>query len=198
VTNEPTGTASRPYHHGDLRRVLLDAATEAIAEDGPTRLSMRDVARRVGVSHAAPAHHFRDKTGLLTAVAVRGYQQLADALAETWDSTHDFLEVGVAYVRFALANPAAFDVMFRPYLLRVDDPDLAAARARSRSYLYGPAGELADGDEMSAGVAGWSLVHGLASLWLNGVVPPELGDDPEQVARMVGRHLFAARRGRTD
>ena len=77
--------AERPYHHGDLRRALLAAALDVIATDGPAALSLRDLARRAGVSHAAPAHHFRDRTGLLTAVAVEGYGMLADALARPAD-----------------------------------------------------------------------------------------------------------------
>jgi AcrR family transcriptional regulator len=183
---------AKPYHHGDLRQALLDAAVEAIVEDGSASFSLRDLARRIGVSHAAPAHHFGDKTGLLTALAAEGYGLLADAQAETWERTHDFLEVGVAYARFALDHPAHFEVMYRPELLRADDPDLVAARGRSGSFLYGPAGTLVDGEALSAGVAGWALVHGIVALWINGNLPPELGDDPEQVVRLAGRHLFSS------
>lgn len=75
-------TTERAYHHGDLRRALLTAALDAIAQEGPDALSLRDLARRAGVSHAAPAHHFKDRTGLLTAVAAEGYALFADALAE--------------------------------------------------------------------------------------------------------------------
>ena len=129
-------TTSR-YHHGALRPALLDAALEAIGEVGPTALSMRDVARRAGVSHAASAHHFGDKAGLLTALAAQGYDLLADELAAAWAATGRFLEVGVAYVRFAVAHPAHFAVMFRPELLHLDDPALRAAKARSAAALYG-------------------------------------------------------------
>src|SRR5918994_1639788 len=82
---------TRPYHHGDLRRTLLAAAVDAIAESGPTALSLRDLARRAGVSHAAPAHHFGDKAGLLTALAAEGYELLGEAL-ETAVRTGDFAE----------------------------------------------------------------------------------------------------------
>ena len=92
-------SSARPYHHGDLRRAVLDAAVAAIAESGPAALSLRDLARRAEVSHAAPAHHFGDKAGVLTALAAEGYALLGDALLETHDRTGDFLEVGVAYVR---------------------------------------------------------------------------------------------------
>jgi AcrR family transcriptional regulator len=81
VTTAPHKTA-RPYHHGDLRRALIDAAVQAIAEVGPAAVSLRDLARRTGVSHAAPAHHFGDKAGLLSAVAADGFRCLAATLRE--------------------------------------------------------------------------------------------------------------------
>ena len=183
---------ARPYHHGDLPRVLLEAAVEAIAEVGPAALSLRDLARRAGVSHAAPAHHFGDKAGLLTAVATDGFRRLAASLGETYRATGSFLEVGVAYVRFAVTHRAHFEVMFRPELYRTDDPALVQARDAARSMLYPPAADLAgaDGDRLGAAVAAWSLVHGLATLWLDRNLPPQLGDDPEQIVREVARHLF--------
>ena len=183
----------KPYHHGDLRRALLDAAIDSITETGSASFSLRDLARRIGVSHAAPAHHFEDKTGLLTALAVEGYEILADEQARVWEETGDFLEVGVAYVRFAVEHPAHFEVMYRPELLRPDDPDLLAAHERSRQFLYGPAGTLVKGDALGAGLAGWSLAHGLVSLWAAGNLPDELGD-PEDLMRMVGKYLFTPRR----
>jgi AcrR family transcriptional regulator len=184
---------ARPYHHGDLPRVLLDTAIQAILEVGPAAVSLRDLARRAGVSHAAPAHHFGDKAGLLTAVAADGFGRLAATLREAYQTTGNFLEVGVAYVRFAVTHRAHFEVMFRPELYRTDDPDLVRARDGTRSLLYPPAANLAtspDGDEVRAAVAAWSLVHGLATLWLNRNLPPQLGDDPEQITREVARYLF--------
>jgi hypothetical protein len=83
--------------------------------------------------------------------------------------------------------------MFRPELYRTDDPELIQARDAARALLYPPAAEAAnspDGDEVRAGVAARSLVHGLATLWLNHNLPPQLGDDPEQIAREVAQHLF--------
>jgi AcrR family transcriptional regulator len=112
---------ARPYHHGNLRWAVLAAAVEAITEVGPAGVSLRDLARRAGVSHAAPAHHFGDKAGLLTALAAEGYSLLADALEAAQHRTRDFLEVGVAYVRFAVEHRAHFEVMFRPDLYHPDD-----------------------------------------------------------------------------
>ena len=184
----------RPYHHGDLPRALLEAALQAIVEVGPAAVSLRDLARRTGVSHAAPAHHFGDKAGLLTAVATDGFRRLAATLGQTYRATGSFLEVGVAYVGFAVAHRAHFEVMFRPELYRTDDPELVRAREQARALLYPPAGEAANGpdgrDELRAGVAAWSLVHGLATLWLNHNLPAQLGDDPEQITREVAHYLF--------
>lgn len=185
------GTERRTYHHGDLRRVLLAAAVDAIGEHGPAALSLRDLARRAGVSHAAPAHHFRDKAGLLTALAAEGFDLLADELAR---SGGDLLEVGVGYIRFAVEHRAHFEVMFRPELYHGDDPALVAARQRAGERLRGGVAALpgvrtgadAEADQLAA----WSIVHGFAALWLGGALPPGAGDDPEAAGRAVIRRLF--------
>ena len=183
----------RPYHHGNLRRAVLDEAIDVIGEAGPGAIRLRDLARRVGVSHAAPAHHFGDKRGLLTAVAAEGYRLFAAALRDEYERTGSFRELGVAYVRFAVEHRAYFEVMFRPDLYRNEDPELAEARKEAAALLYTPLSRLSGGDPsfdtLRAGVAAWSFVHGLATLYLNGALPPELGDDPEQIARSVPGHF---------
>jgi AcrR family transcriptional regulator len=183
-------TANRGYHHGDLRRALLAAAVEAIGESGPAALSLRDLARRAGVSHAAPAHHFGDKAGLLTALAVEGFDLLAEALGRAGD---DLLEIGVAYVRFAVDHRAHFEVMFAPGLYRADDPEVAAARARAGAALRGGVAARPAGPTVEPGrdaLAAWSIVHGFATLWLAGALPPGSGDNPEDAARAVIRRFF--------
>jgi AcrR family transcriptional regulator len=195
TTDTSPSKDARPYHHGDLPRALLDAAIQAILEVGPAAVSLRDLARRAGVSHAAPAHHFGDKAGLLTAVAADGFRRLAATLREAHQATGSFLEVGVAYVGFAVTHRAHFEVMFRPELYHTDDPELVRARDAARALLYPPAAEAATSpngrdDGVRAAVAAWSLVHGLATLWLNHNLPPQLGDDPQQITREVARHLF--------
>lgn len=181
--------AGNGYHHGDLRRAVLAAATEAISEDGVAALSLRDLARRAGVSHAAPAHHFGDRSGLLTALATDGYTMLGDALTAAGPQ---LLEQGVAYVRFAVAHPAHFEVMFRPQLYRADDPELLVAQRRATQALSeGVAAEAAAGDGVEVRVAAWSIVHGFATLWLAGALAPELLDqDPGEVACRAIRLLF--------
>jgi AcrR family transcriptional regulator len=179
----------RPYHHGNLRRVLLDAALDEIRERGPMGLSMRELARRAGVSHAAPAHHFGDKVGLLTAIAAEGYRLLGDALRSAREPG-GFLETGLAYLTFSLEHPAHFEVMFRPDLYRAEDPEVVAAEAETNRLLYGTAGsDFPDADAMRIGIAGWSFVHGFASLWASGNLKM-LGDDPVAAAGDVARVLF--------
>lgn len=180
-----------PYHHGDLRRALLDTALVAIAEHGPAAVSLRDLARRAGVSHAAPTHHFRDKTGLLTAVAAEGWALLANALGETHARGSNFAEMGVSYVLFATSHPAHFAVMRAPGLVRDDDPELRAAQDRAGSYLRGGADQYrADpADARVTALAAWSLVHGLSTLLLEGAVTPEPGSDIATLARAVTARL---------
>jgi AcrR family transcriptional regulator len=185
-----TSENGRPYHHGDLRRVLLEEAVASLRESGPAALSLRDLARRAGVSHAAPAHHFGDKRGLLTAVAAEGFRRLSASLGATYEATRDLAEVGVAYVTFAVEERPYFDVMFRPDLYDPDDPELVAARSASGAALYGPAATVSE-----AGIAAWSLVHGLATLGLAGNLPPEIGGDLAAAARRVTGYLFRAREG---
>ncbi|MFJ8774213.1 TetR/AcrR family transcriptional regulator [Streptomyces microflavus] len=182
----------RTYHHGDLRRAILSAALDAIAAEGPAALSLRDLARRAGVSHAAPAHHFKDRTGLLTAVAAEGYALFADALA----GAPDLRERGVAYVRFAATHPAHFQVMFQPDLYRADDPDLLSAQARATDALRAGVADLPPGgrgeDDRLAGVAAWSLAHGFATLLLSGNLSDALeGRDPEEAFRSLTGLIFA-------
>jgi AcrR family transcriptional regulator len=179
-------TSHRPYHHGDLRAELLRAAIETIEEAGLGALTLRSVARRAGVSHTAAAYHFGDKAGLLTAIAVDGYRRLGEALGGA-EHCGTFLDVGVAYVEFAVSHRAHFAVMFRPELLHADDEMLRRARARTAEILYGTS-EPSD-DELADGLAAWAIVHGLATLWLDGNIPPRLGRDPAVVARLVAARL---------
>ena len=180
-------SGSRPYHHGNLRPALISAAIGEIGESGPAAMSLRAVARRAGVTHAAATYHFGDRAGLLTAVAAEGYRLLAEALRGAQETRGSFLEVGVAYVRFAVTHRAHFEVMYRPELYHRDDAELGRARAAAATLLYGT-GEITR-ERMAYGVAAWSIVHGLATLWLNGNLPAQLGDDPEEITRVVAAHL---------
>ncbi|WP_405881941.1 TetR/AcrR family transcriptional regulator [Streptomyces sp. NBC_01136] len=195
-----TSAPQRPYHHGDLRRAILSAALDVIAADGPSALSLRDLARRAGVSHAAPAHHFKDRTGLLTAIAAEGHELLSATLAEATD----LRDAGVHYVRFAREHPAHFQVMFTPELLRENDLELTTARAltadRLRTAVSTASGVSDEIDPRLAGIAAWSLAHGFATLLLShnldgaigaiGGVGAVGGQDPEEVFRTLTGMLF--------
>jgi AcrR family transcriptional regulator len=182
----------RPYHHGDLRPALLAAAVGTIEDTGAAAMSLREVARRAGVTHTAATYHFGDKGGLLAAVAAEGYHMLADALLAAREQKQSFLEMGVAYVHFALTHPAHFEVMYHPALYAHDDPDVQEAKRNTAALLYGSRDATAE--QIAAGVAAWSIVHGFVTLWINGNLPPQLGDDPEAVARIVASHLRVRRR----
>ena len=166
-----------------------------IEEVGPAHVSLRELARRAGVSHTAPAHHFGDKTGLLTAIAVEGYLLLADRLTDAMERTGSFLEVGVAYVEFAVGHRAHFEVMFRPELYDANHDDVRAARQKSGAALYGGvrtvAGAATRHDDRTGGLAAWSIVHGFASLWITGALPPGLSADPAAATRQVAGVLFS-------
>ncbi|MCX4813119.1 TetR/AcrR family transcriptional regulator [Streptomyces sp. NBC_01239] len=188
-----SGSRRRPYHHGDLRRAILTAALDVIAVDGPSALSLRDLARRAGVSHAAPAHHFKDRTGLLTAIAAEGFGLLAGAIAEA----ADLKDAGVRYVRFAREHPAHFQVMFAPELLRDDDLELTTARALAADALsHAVSAVPPEGrgpDARLAGVAAWSLAHGFATLLLGHNLDGAVSErDPEEVFRALASMLFQA------
>jgi AcrR family transcriptional regulator len=189
---------SVPYHHGDLPAALLEAVDRAITDRGVTGVSLRDVARRARVSHGAPAHHFRNKAGLLTAFATAGYQLLAEsviaAVAESGaaDGAAELAAIGRGYVRFAVGHPAHFEVMFRLDALNPDDPEFVAAgeaayglltatidRCRAAGRLHGRSPEV-------VAVSAWSMVHGLSALWISGRLAERITEqDPERLAAAV-------------
>ncbi|SNC59624.1 transcriptional regulator, TetR family [Kytococcus aerolatus] len=184
---------STGYHHGDLRRVMLRAAAETVATEGVDALSLRDLARRAGVSHSAPAHHFAHRRGLLTALATEGHDALADRLVAV--EGEGFEHVAVAYVRFALDQRGHYAVMHRADLLDEDNCALQEARAASTNPLRrGVAGLLpCQRGELShdeAALAAWALVHGIAGLALDG----RTGDagEVERFALRCARQLFRA------
>jgi AcrR family transcriptional regulator len=188
-----------PYHHGDLRRAVLDAALDVIATSGPSAISLRDLARRAGVSHAAPAHHFKDKAGLLTAIAVEGHEMLADSLAEAIaESRTALVDLGVRYVRFALEHPAHFEVMYRPDLYHRKAPELIAARERTGGMLRGTMEAMSEDttgpDTGLAQLAAWSVAHGFATLTRGGNLDRTIGDqDPTDVFRALTKVLFVGK-----
>ncbi|MFO0675201.1 MAG: TetR/AcrR family transcriptional regulator [Polyangiaceae bacterium] len=172
--------APRTYHHGDLRRALLDAATELLREGGPENVSLRECARRIGVSHAAPYRHFPTKESLLDALAADGFRGLREAgirgMRGIVDARDRLDAYGVAYVRFAVKHPDHFRLMFTR---KVDGAAAPCGDAEDAFLLLRECvqavlardGEVAPGDLDSAVVAFWTLPHGLAMLILDGRIP---------------------------
>ena len=177
------------YHHGDLKAAILAKAAGLVAERGADGISLRELAREAGVSHAAPAHHFTDRRGLFTALAAQGWRMLADALA---DARPDFIAAALAYVRFALDHPGHYAVMFDRSLVNPDDPDLVAAENAAGIELAQGVGTLKDqrakADPDNAALAAWSLVHGFAMLRLNGAIDTD--DDPMAAVEKIALMLF--------
>jgi len=176
-------SSERAYHHGALREALLEAAEAVIAERGVDGFSLRETARRAGVSPAAPGHHFKDARGLLTALATAGFREFGDALAAAslaQDRDARIRAQGLAYVRFALANRAKFDLMWRKTLIDGADPDFTEAGNRAFRILDeavrgdASAGECWEAD-MAPSIAAWSIVHGFARLAIDGVFGTEEG-----------------------
>ena len=178
------------YHHGDLKAVILQHTAELVAASGADALSLRELARAAGVSHAAPAHHFTDRRGLFTALATEGFALLGQALRQ---ARPDFVDAARAYVRFALEHPGHYRVMFDRSLYDATDPALCTAESGAAAELNAGVGTLADSrakeDPSGAALAAWSLVHGYALLTLNGAVNSD--DDPVDTAERIARILFS-------
>jgi AcrR family transcriptional regulator len=164
----------KPYHHGDLRQALLAAAESELAEVGIERFSIRSVAKRAGVSHAAPAHHFRDAAGLLTALAAEGFRRFLQTQrarqAEAAAQPHEqIVAAGLGYIDFALAYPALFHLMFISSRPEWSDATLNAAASAAYEYLEAGVAALREkgaspASEASDVAAAWAIVHGLAAL----------------------------------
>ncbi|WAJ44672.1 TetR/AcrR family transcriptional regulator [Mycobacterium sp. Aquia_216] len=180
------------YHHGDLRAVILGEAARLVAERGADQVSLRQLARGAGVSHAAPAHHFVDRRGLFTALAAQGFELLARALK---GARGHFADAALAYVRFALEHPGHYQVMFNRSLLDAADTALAAAQAAAGAELARGVATLRDAnaqaDPEGAQLAAWSLVHGFSTLWLNDAVNAQVKSvDPMLTVTRIATMLF--------
>ncbi|UPY37281.1 TetR-like C-terminal domain-containing protein [Sediminicoccus sp. KRV36] len=163
-------TLEKPYHHGDLRTALLDAADALLDQGGDGAVSLREAARMAGVSPTAAYRHFADKDALLAALALRGFEAFGAAMAAAvarGDVT-PYVARGRAYIRFALARPGRFRLMFGPLLARSGaHPALLAASRQAFAALQASTGE------KDAALRGWGMVHGLAHLLLDGAIREE-------------------------
>jgi AcrR family transcriptional regulator len=156
----------RPYHHGDLRAALLAAGEAELAERGVEGFSLRSVAKRAGVSHAAPAHHFGDVGGLLTALAAEGFRRFQATLeaeeAGAADAHDRAIRAGLGYMRFATTRPALFKLIFAAEKPDFSDRDLGEAAETAYCHLVALVEALGGGPADVAAL--WAMSHGLADL----------------------------------
>lgn len=177
----------RPYRHGNLPNAMRAAARAILDETGPEGVGLRETARRVGVSATAAYRHFESKEDLLASVAAEGFHELADTLRASSDSRDPLIDVGLAYVEFALQKRGLFRLMFGPLLAdRAKYPTLNDAVDEAFGFLQqvttGAEGKPHDGNP--ATVAAWGLVHGLSSLFIDGLVP-------ESQARIMAEQILS-------
>jgi AcrR family transcriptional regulator len=175
---------SRAYHHGDLRNGLLDAARAILEEESLAALTLRAVARRAGVSHAAPYRHFPNHEALLVELSIEGFEELREALIEAakaqGSESDRIATIGAAYMRFVAQRPALARLMFGSQLPNRDQFPALGLKADSIGQEIGNALH-----DSALGLAVWSAVHGLAMLVLENVI--DLGQ------RRSGLHVLPAR-----
>jgi AcrR family transcriptional regulator len=166
-------TSGTGYHHGNLPTALRQAAVDVIDERGLGAFSLREVARRAGVSHTAPAHHFGDMRGLLTSVATEGFDALYTATSRALDGVDDPVErliaIGAAYVSLARSNHAHCEVMFRVDVVDPDDIELQRAGMRAYSVLEDTVHSLIETEQLDVDLDTatwlcWSSMQGLVTL----------------------------------
>jgi AcrR family transcriptional regulator len=179
-TDQPT---ERPYHHGNLRSALLAAAERTVRERGVQDLSLRELAREIGVSHGAPRRHFPDRQALLDALAESGFERLGTELRAAADSAGDEFQprleaTAAAYIRFATTDPALLDLMFASKQ-RATHTSLQDAMERAFSVLIElilqgqTIGRLQPGDPERIGLVLFSTIQGIAALLTAGLIAPE-------------------------
>jgi len=196
----------RPYHHGKLKQALVDAAIDLIAEVGTHGFTLREVARRAGVSHNAPYRHYRDKDELLAVVAMQGFERLTAAMQRSAGGGSDTLErlrlCGRGYVDFALRWPQHFFVMFDLPSTREKYPEYAAAGQEAfdtlLTYIVAcqESGTLPGEDSELLALTAWSLMHGIAKLAISQHLPfgrAAARDFAERAAKILLSGMAGAR-----
>ncbi len=190
------------YHHGDLKRALIETAVKTIARHGAGSLSLRELAARAGVSPGAPYHHFSNRDELLALIAEEGFARLASQLivareAAPASASARLEALGLAYVTFAVSSPGYFRVMFHG-ASKSSGPTQAGLRAfhllRDAVVACQEAGQAPKGDPTALVLLAWSAVHGFATLWVDRALPFE-GLEPQRLAPEIGRliaRMFAS------
>jgi AcrR family transcriptional regulator len=198
-------TAGSDYHHGDLRKALLQGTEDLLESSGLEGFTLREVARRAGVSHGAPAHHFGDVRGLLSEFTAQSFSDMAAAMAQhreraDADAFEQLVATGVAYVEYALAHRARFQLMFRSDRLDRSQESLVEAGAKAYGHLVEcttrVAFEAGTPDRMvdEKIALAWSMVHGFATLLLdNAKFAEQVEGDPARALGMLRYMLDLSR-----
>ena len=197
---------AKPYHHGDLRRALLDEALRTIQTHGVEQLTLRTVGERLGVSRSALYRHFADKQSLLAAVGKEGFRKLRQTITDAWEQNGrgraGFQAMGKAYVQFAVAHPSHYRVMFGGFIESAakDDHFIAEAKAAFQVLVDAlvdqqNAGNVRHDDPVLMARFAWALVHGTAMLVIDGQLPEEVQRDP--LGHYTFERLYASIRQET-
>jgi AcrR family transcriptional regulator len=205
ASRRPARKPAHRYHHGNLRPALIHEAVITIRDRGVEALTLRGIGRTLGVSRTALYRHFTDKSALLAAVAREGFQRFRRELLEAWNAAGrgraGFDAMGIAYVRFAIANPSHYRVMFGRFEeLRRRDPDLQADGAAAFQVLVDALDALQrTGDVESEDLSPlarfiWAMVHGVAMLTIDGQLGP-LGPDPAAAGTLIQFAMDRVHRG---
>lgn len=193
------------YHHGNLREELLKATREMIENKGIEAISLRAIARHLGVSHGAPANHFSNKEALMTAYVARAFENIVQTVENAYQKAGDemekrFLAVGQAIVNFALENPNTYKLMIRSEWFDSQQPDVAKPRRKVFDIILShiEAMDLVNGapaqSAKTRAIAAWAMIQGYASLRIEGILvagKDEKTGDPREVAVMKA-YLYGA------
>lgn len=181
---------ARPYHHGDLKRVVIETAQDMLREDKGWQFTLREVARRAGVSHAAPYKHFPDKGALLAELAMLGFNELRAQLAGAGErplrsARAELIATAKAYVQFGISNPSLYRLMFSADVDKAAFPELKAAGGDAFAVLLAilergqSSGAFKKQSVRSQGAAAWALVHGFTMLAIEGhLLSEQVGAKP--------------------
>jgi AcrR family transcriptional regulator len=193
------GVTKKTYHHVDLRSALLESAARIVAEKGVDGVTMRDLARRAGVSRTAPYRHFADKTELLAAVAEDGFRRLSTAIRNAREKStgpiRGLENAFIAYVAFAVENPTHYRLMFGPRFLDFSRHPRLAETAREAFHQLEvtirdgqQAGRIQPGASFDLALVCWSMAHGMSTLFIDGRIPP--GKNVRTFSRAACRSLL--------
>jgi len=192
-------SAQNKYHHGDLKKAILNGGLEMVAESGLDNLSLREVARRIGVTTAAPYYHFKDRQSLLIELAIQGYGELFEAVRRAREAASDpeneVSATATAYLRFGREHRALYAIMFSgEFTTHARLQDMVSIANRSLELVrqsIAATGKLSKAQSTAAAFCAWSLVHGILTLNQNGV----LGESIEEQERLALAGVIAIIRG---